>query len=169
MYLSLAVLGFVGWMAYGNSVEKQEHMKKIAADYNLSETQVKAFKACDKQVSSLQLRPDDPNAKIINGSVPPSICACQAKQISEVMQPGKYSSHKNVIDYMTTDNNSSKRELDPSQINTNYTARQGFDLLLVSLGGCISKYRTERAAEIKELLKDKCSSGQLKGSRYCSS
>lgn len=168
-YLGLAFLGFAGWHAYGNYAEKQAFISKVAAEYKLDETQLTAYKACNRQMSALQLEPENPNVKKINGSVPPSICACQAKHMVKVMNPDAYSSHKSVVDFLTIDNTSRTINLKESQTNSRYSAREGFSVLLSSLKSCISDYRSHRAAEKSKRIKEICSSGRIKGSQLCNS
>lgn len=168
-YFALAILGVIAWFAYGKYEEKQAQTTKLVKDYNLSDVQLAAYKVCDRQMSGKQLDPKNPDIKVVNGSVPASICACQAKQMAKVMLPGEYSSHKRVIDSMTEGERDTSTELKASQLNTGYSPSSGFSSLHRSLLGCISHYRVERAAQKKERIRQICSSKNARDTHLCRS
>lgn len=137
-YFALGCVAVILWFAYGVYADKQADIAKFMKNHNLDDVEFAAFKACGSHVSGLRL-----NAT--HESVPVSICACQAKEMVEVMLPGKYSSHQKVVRSMTDGKViSTQRTLKVTQLRSGYSPTSGFKKLYLSLSECISDYRPEK-------------------------
>ncbi|MEO1116062.1 MAG: hypothetical protein AAFY05_27230 [Pseudomonadota bacterium] len=138
-YFALGCVAVILWFAYGVYADKRAHNAKIMKDHDLDDVEFAAFEACGSHVSGLRLH-------ATHKSVPVSICACQAKEMVEVMLPGKYSSHQRVVKSMTDgEKNSAEMLLKLAQLRSGYSPTSGFKKLYLSLSECISGYRPEKS------------------------
>lgn len=99
-------LAFVAW-AY---VKDQSDLERIAAENGFDAEHTAAFKACDRQMSGRSLS----LGGVTYSKVPNDICVCQTLAMVAVLRSGEYSSHRNVVNYLTDEND--RRPLDPSQL-----------------------------------------------------
>lgn len=168
-YFAVCFLGVIAWLAYGIYEDKQAETAQIVQDHDLDDTQLAAYKACDGHMSGKQLDPQNPDIKRFNGSVPASICACQAKSMVKVMLPGKYSSHRRVVKSMTEGERATQVVLKETQVNADYSPSSGFAKLRRSLDGCIADYRKQEAARQRELIREICKSPDTRNTHLCRS
>ena len=168
-YFAIGFMGVIVWIAYGVFEKRQAEIAQVVKEHNLDEVQLAAYKACDSQMSGKQLNPQNPNIKVFNGSVPISICACQAKEMVKVMLPGNYSSHRRIVKSITNGEKDIPTELIETQVVSRYSPSVAFTKLQRSLLSCISDYRVEREAQQRETIRKICNSPGTRDTHLCRS
>lgn len=145
-------MALVASKGISNYSEKEDRIAKKAAEYELSASENKAFRSCNKQLKNFRLKI---SSKASTGSVPMNICACQSKTMVKVMKEDRYTGFKSVINYEASHSFDGRKEIPTSDIRSGQSPKAAFTTLHKSFKQCIRTTQKKLAKEISGVLKPK--------------
>lgn len=154
---SILVLGgfvaIIGWA----HLENEKDIKSIARENGFDDERTAAYRACDGHMSGKTLT----TGGVTYSQVPDEICVCHSRNMQAVFKSGEYSSHRNVIDYLTDED--TPKPLNQSDLKAPAHAELDFMRLAISVGQCVESYQLETDRRNREDLQRVCSELEARG------
>lgn len=129
-------------------LQSEKDLERIAEENGFDAERTAAFKSCDGDMSGKSLT--------VGGStysrVPKEICACHSQEMVAVFKSGSYSSHDNVVDYLTDE--TIRQPLTQSHLKNPSSVEGEFARLEDSLTRCVMDFAAEEDRRAREALQN---------------
>ena len=125
-------------------VDDEKKLDRIAKENNLDAEQTAAFRSCDSDMNGKMLTIGDATYS----HVPDEICVCQSREMVAVFKEGAYSSHENVVEFLTDEK--TRRPLNANHLKHPSNPANEFARLEESLVQCTILYSLERSDRARE-------------------
>ena len=160
--IGLIIVVLIMFKVMGNNNNKRVD---VAVKHGLTSVEKTAYLACKSQMSGKKLR--------IKGRgtiwpVPKEICVCQSKHMTMIFKDGEYSSHKNVVAFLS--DTSGLQTLQASDLKNSENPKIQFKGLVMSTINCVGDFQNRQDKMLEEGIvrnKEICGSSNIQITNIC--